>query len=330
MNPLIQQIAGEAITALTMRQVVEVAMLNFYSFTLVLVRMSGLMIIGPIFGQRFIPTNIRVILVFTLALIITPALSGHAQLAFHYLDVDQDQQLFLNEVPEHLHDQFLQMLSNHGRTNEMSLSIHEYSYLLKIPQTTFEYVRVAVGELSLGLFLGFGVFVFLTGLQLSGEIIDQQTGLSLGEISNPGLEINSSITGQFLFLAGTAVFLLIKPIGGHLMMLSALVESFQVLPVGEAFVSSSSLDLLRDLVHQSLVLGVQIAAPILAIMSLVALTMGFLGHTVPQINVLVIGFPVRVFVSLSILGLVFTGMGDVLTDMVPQIIDGLRNSILNI
>ena len=84
-------------------------------------------------------------------------------------------------------------------------------------------------------------------------MIDQQTGLSLGQIANPSLNITGSATGQFLFLFATTILLVMRPTGYHLAMLSALVETFHSLPLGEAFVTTSAIDLLRDLVHQSIV-----------------------------------------------------------------------------
>jgi len=80
-------------------------------------------------------------------------------------------------------------------------------------------------------------------------------------------------------------------------------------------------------VHQSLVLGVQVAAPLLAAMSLVALTMGFLGHSIPQINVLVIGFPIRVVVSLCVLAMSLSGAARALVDAVPTAIDALYHAL---
>ena len=85
-----------------------------------------------------------------------------------------------------------------------------------------------------------------------------------------------------------------------------------------------AIDYLRDLVHLSLVLAVQVAAPMLAIMSLIALTMGFLGHTVPQINVLVVGFPIRALANMLILLLTLSGAARLVVDLVPAVIDNMR------
>ena len=263
--PWLNELAG--------RPLVEAAMLRFYAFTLVLVRMSGLMIIGPVFGQPVVPANIRVLLVVALSVLVLPT-----------LPVD------------------------HAATP---------------PTAVLEYAVIAGGELAIGLVLGLGMFIIFSGFQLAGELMDQQSGTLLGEVVNPGLDTSGSMTGQLLYLLAVTAFLTMTPLGGHLLMVSGLVETFQTLPVGDAWISTPAIELLRDLVHQSLVLGIQVAAPLLAAMSLVALTMGFLGHTVPQINVLVVGFPVRALVSLLILGLTISGAARAAVDLVPAVIDRL-------
>jgi flagellar biosynthetic protein FliR len=251
---------------------------RFYIFTLVLVRMSGLMIVGPLFGTPVVPPRVRVFLIVALSVLVTPTVpAGEATWT--------------------------------------------------LPPSLLEYVLVALGELSVGFALGLGVFTVLSGLQLAGELVDQQTGIALGEVFNPGLGTSSGLSGQMLYLFGTTVFLVMTPVGGHLRIMSALLETFRTLPVGEAFVSFGAIELLRDLVHQSLVLAVQAAAPVLAVMSLVALTLGFLGHTTPQINVLVIGFPVRATIALFVLALSFTGAARTVIDLLPVTIDQLRAAL---
>jgi len=315
---------------MTLRQLLDAAMQQFYTFTLVLVRMAGLMTLGPIFGQRIVPGNIRILLVLSMSFLITPTLHKQTLRGFERLDADENGLLTREEIPENLLPRFEQLLKLDRQNKEDSLTFAEYGRGTRIPSSVLDYVWIGVGEFALGLVLGLGVLTILSGLQLAGELIDQQTGLALAEISNPGLEVSGSITGQLLFLLGTMVLLMLEPIGGHLLMVSALVETFQTLPVGEAYITASTVDLLRDLVHQSLVLGVQVAAPILATMSLVALTLGFLGHSVPQINILVIGFAVRAMVSLLVLTLTISGAARAMVDLVPVVIDELRHSLTSL
>lgn len=305
-------------------------MQQFYAFTLVLVRMAGLMTIGPLFGQRLVPVNVRVLLVFAMAVLITPTLTYQTKRGFVRLDANNDGRLTRDETPGQLQPRFDRLLERAGKRPGEALTRAEFEFAttqLAIPPTFVDYAWVGAGEFALGLVLGLGVLIILSGLQLAGELIDQQTGLSLGEIANPGLEIRGSITGQFLFLFGTVLLLITEPLNGHLMLVGSLVETFQTLPVGEAAITESTVELLSTLVQQSLVLGVRVAAPLLAVMSLVALTMGFLGHTVPQLNVLVIGFPVRASVSLIVMGFVIAVAADQIVVALPETIDAIRSNL---
>lgn len=314
----------------TLRQFLDLAMREFYAFTLVLVRMAGLMTIGPIFGQRVVPGNIRILLVFSMTLLITPTLHQQSRRGFERLDEDSNGRLSRAEIPDNLIPRFETALQKAQKHEDDSLTFVEFQSRRPMPSSVLDYAWIGVSEFAMGLVLGLGVLIVLSGMQLGGEMIDQQTGLSLGEISNPGMETSGSLTGQFLFMFGITLLLMLEPVGGHLMMVSALVETFQTLPVGEAYITVSTIDLLRDLVHQSLVLGVQVAAPILATMSLVALTMGFLGHSVPQINILVIGFAIRAVASMVVLILTISGAAKVLVDLVPVTIDQLRFSLTSL
>ncbi|MGE3180931.1 MAG: flagellar biosynthetic protein FliR, partial [Phycisphaerae bacterium] len=254
-------------------------------------------------------------------------LSEQPKLAFHRLDVDHNHRLARDEVPEHLLSRYDALVDGSSIPVGDGLTKTQFHYTLALPATLLDYVWAAAGEFGLGLVLGLGVLTILSGMQLAGETIDQQTGTAIGEIANPALDINGSVTGQFLFMFAVTVLILMEPTGYHLILMSALVQTFQTIPVGDAFVSTSAIELLRDLVHESLILGVQVAAPILATMSLVGLTMGFLGHTVPQVNVLVVGFPVRAIINLLILAVTLSGAAELIIDIVPGVIDRMFHAL---
>lgn len=329
MEALFDRLVNQAMADIGTRQLLNWAMQNFYAFTLVLVRMSGLMTAGPLFGTPMVPPNVRVLLVLVMSILITPALLDHSRVAFHRFDGDHDGRLTRDEVPPHLQEHFDRLLANATPAGRTALTENEFYHRPSMPSTVLDFAWTAGNEFVLGFVLGFGVMIIMSGLQLAGELLDQQSGIAMGEVVNPGFEINGSISGQFLFLLGITVFVCMEPMGGHLLVISALVETFQTLPIGEAQVSFAAYEVLRDLVHQSLVLAIQVAAPMLATMALVALAMGFLGHTVPQINVLVIGFPIRVSINLVILTLSFSGIGRAVVDYVPLAIDQLRFVLAN-
>jgi flagellar biosynthetic protein FliR len=326
-DALLQNIPFAPIHDVSLRAVLAAGLVQFQAFTLVLVRLSGLMIVGPLFGQTLVPANLRVLIVLTLSLLVTPTLADQGRILFTRLDANGDGLLAPDEVPDGLRARYERCRQAAGDPPPAALSAEQFRLPLPQPRTLLDYAWIAAGELGLGLVLGLGVLTILSGMQLAGDLIDQQTGLALGEIANPGLDITGSVTGHFLFSFATTILLVMEPTGYHLKMVSALVETFRAVPLGEATVTAGTVDLLRDLVHQSLVLGVQIAAPLLASMSLIALTLGFLGHTVPQINILVLGFPIRAAVSLVVLLASLSGIAKSATDVVPHVIDTLRHAL---
>jgi|TARA_R110001592_G_scaffold27741_1_gene102266 flagellar biosynthetic protein FliR len=317
MNPILQLAPG---------QLLQWAMLQFYAFTLVLVRISGLMIIGPVFGQPIFPTNIRILLILSLSLLITPTLHDQTTVGFYQLDSNQDQRLSQDEVPEHLQDRFEDLVVTAGRQATRELTVNDYRFVTRMPNSLLDYAWSILGELTLGFSLGLGIYIILLSLQMAGQMIDQQAGMALGEVFNPGFDMNASLSGQYLYFIGISVFLLMEPVNGHLLMLSSLIDTFQVFPVGEGIVSTNTLDLLQTLMHQSLVLSIKVAAPLLAISALISISMGYLGHTVPQINVLVIGFPIRAMISLIVLVFTLSGAADIVVESIPTAIDQLSRS----
>jgi flagellar biosynthetic protein FliR len=197
------------------------------------------------------------------------------------------------------------------------------------PESLATLAFIVAGELGLGLALGLSVATILSGLQLAGDMIDQQTGLAIGQIFNPGFEeMSGSVSSRLLFLLGTTLFVIAAPVGFHLRLLACLIDTFETLPPGQVFLAQSAVDTLSGLVHASLVFGFQIAAPVLAMLNLLALATGFLGHTVPQINILIIGFPLRIMAALLIFVLAFTAIGEAVLQGLETSLQAMRDVLL--
>jgi len=307
------------------RSLLEWQMERFYTFTLVLIRISGLMIIGPLFGQRAIPGSIRVLLVLTTALLVTPLITVQARKGADRLDANRDGQISATEVPASLQDELVDLVRSSGLPPGSNLPVESFRLPQYSARSVIDYAAVAVNELSLGLVLGLGVLIVITGVQLAGELLDQQTGIALGDVFNPGFEMSGSASGQMMFMMATLVLLLVD---GHVLMLLSLMETFQLLPLGDAHLSQVTIEKVVLLLQPSLILALQVAAPMLATMSLVALAMGFLGHTVPQINVLVVGFPIRALINIAILALTFSGMSANLVSLLPGLIRHLTDLLI--
>ncbi len=307
------------------RLLVDAALGYFTTFMLVTIRLSGLMIIGPFFGHTSIPERVKVLFALGLALIITPSLPDIRDRGFEKLDVDRNGVLSGAEVPT------MFVVVANEESDELQTPVitrSQFRASAGVPSTLFDLLWMIATELAIGLLLGLGVVIILTGLQMAGETFDQQTGTALSEIFNPAIGTTISPTGQLLFLLGTTALLVMPPFDGHLMMLMSLLNTFEVIPLGMAWIDGASLEVLRSLMSQSLALAVQIAAPLLAAMALLSVAMGFLGYTVPQVNVLVLGFPIRALVSMVILTVTLSGAADAIVDVFPDVLDAVSYSLI--
>jgi flagellar biosynthesis protein FliR len=325
-NLLLPDLPFDALAAPDVTQLLRGATSILVAFTLVVSRISGMMVIGPIFGHPNFPLQIRVFLVLAMSFVITPALLGiDQQRTFALLDHDHDQVLTLEEIPGSLAAQFEKLIRRAGKEPADGLTEDEFRLPPPLPETLIEYAWLALVEFGLGFALGLGVMTIVSGLQMAGSLIDAQIGVSLGSVFNPEFESDASLTGELLHQLGLVIFLIV---GGHHLIVSALIDTFQALPVGYAWVSPPAVELLSGLVHQSLVLAVQVAAPVMGMMAVVGLSMGFLGHTIPQLNVLVVGFPVRTLVGLVVVGLALPRIADVLVQVLPGGIQQLRDVLM--
>lgn len=306
---------------------VEAANWHFYVFLLVVIRIGGLLTAGPLFSQSVIPVNMRAMIALGLGFVLTPVVVDTSTRGIVEFDRNLDLSISLDEVPVHLQGRVRHVAGLRGLDAEQGVPTSAFQSHRTVPGRLSELLGDVIAEFSLGFLLGLGVTVLMSGLQLAGQLIDQQIGLEFGSVVNPDLQGGSSVTGQMLFLLGGATLLVLEPVNGHLMMLQGLVETFDAMPVGEAVLFQGTYELFTELIHKSLLLGVQVAAPVIAAMSLVSLSMGFLGHSVPQINQLVVGFPIRSMAGILILSLSLSGVGRVLVDAVPEVVTELQVSL---
>ena len=167
-------------------------------------------------------------------------------------------------------------------------------------------LALAIGsEMLIGLLIGLGATLTFVALELAGLIVGQQLGLSLAGVFNPFFESQSSELGQFYFLFSLVVFLLID---GHHMMIGALIDSFSSIPLAGLVLDERWLNLLASLLEASFKFVIQVTAPALASMFLVSVGMGFIGRTMPQLNILAAGFPLRLLVGMTVLVTAFAAL----------------------
>lgn len=155
---------------------------------------------------------------------------------------------------------------------------------------------VIVGrEIILGLMLGLAVVILFSGLQLAGQAIAQVSGLSLSDVYNPATDSNVPVFSQLYDATALGTFLLI---GGHRMIMAALLDSFHDMPPGHAMFSQTILDALVHVTNQSFLTGIRASAPVLVALVMATLIVGLISRTLPQLNAMALGFSLNSIVLL--------------------------------
>lgn len=153
-------------------------------------------------------------------------------------------------------------------------------------------------ELCVGLTLGLGAAIFVAAAESAGDMLAVQMGLSGANVVDPMSQTQLPVLGHLLGLFATT---LILATGGHLVMLRALHGSLELVPLGEPVAFQQGAYAVVALGGRLLVLGLQFAAPVVAAMMMGNATLGILARTVPQLNVLMVAFPVQISVGLFVL-----------------------------
>jgi flagellar biosynthetic protein FliR len=159
-------------------------------------------------------------------------------------------------------------------------------------------LALLVQNLLVGLMLGFAVRLVFAALELAGELIGLQMGLSFAGFFNPASGMTQNAVGSFMSLLALLMFIAID---GHLMLLHALAESFRLFPLAGGGALPLDLAEIVRLGSGMFAIALSIALPFLAVMLLTNIVLGVLARVAPQLNVFAIGFPLTIFVGLATL-----------------------------
>ncbi|MCC6535463.1 MAG: flagellar biosynthetic protein FliR [Burkholderiales bacterium] len=157
---------------------------------------------------------------------------------------------------------------------------------------------VLATQIVIGLAMGFALRLVFVAVEMAGDLIGLQMGLGFAMFYDPGNIQHTPILGQFMSLLATLVFLAIN---GHLLIISALAESFHTLPIAAQPPGASFFQVLARHGAIVFVTGLQLALPLIVTMLVVNLALGVLTRSAPQLNIFAVGFPVTLAIGFGAL-----------------------------
>lgn len=193
-----------------------------------------------------------------------------------------------------------------------------------MPGNLIDLVLLMCGEAMIGLAIGSGVMILFSGLQVTGQLIGQMSGVQLAEAFDPSFNESVSVFSQLMDLVTLTVFVLI---GGHREVLSALLGTFNDLPIGGAEFHAGITEAMTAVLTQSFSVGLRAAAPAMVALLMSILIMGLISRTLPQLNILAVGFSLNAIIMLSVLAISLGGVAWVFQEQVGPTLDGVRSML---
>lgn len=193
-----------------------------------------------------------------------------------------------------------------------------------VPGSTLQYLVLLASELSIGALLGLGIVFLFSALQLAGGLIGRLGGLMLADVLDPSSGESTPVLGRLMWLLALILFV---ALGGHRMVIGALLETFESLPPGTMASAESMAGVLRELLARSFELGICVAAPVAVAVLASTLVLGFVGRTLPQLNLLAVGFGLNSMLTFGLLGVVLGAGAMLLQSQVAPTLDRLVDAL---
>jgi len=140
--------------------------------------------------------------------------------------------------------------------------------------------------------------VFLAGLQIGAQTVSMQMGWAMARLIDPISEITTNLLSQFYLLLATLIYVLMN---GHLILIRAVVDTFETIPLLAGRSHPAVVPTIASILTEAFALGIRVAGPALVAVFLATLALGFISRTMPQLNILAAGFPIRITLVLIML-----------------------------
>jgi flagellar biosynthetic protein FliR len=201
-----------------------------------------------------------------------------------------------------------------------TLSLMTFPIVMPLLPQSLTLLQVAsgmVGEFVVGEILGLAASVVFLSAEVAGKMVSHQSGLALGEVYNPVSDATSTELDQVWYFAALMIFMALR---GHVAVIDVLMGSFRQVPPMMMFVDGAMTECVQGLLRSVFDVALRLAGPAILALLLTSLIMGVLTKTMPQLNVLSVGFSFKIAVALFMVAVTISFSYDLLSD---TLFDGL-------
>ncbi|MHA6258723.1 flagellar biosynthetic protein FliR [Sporosarcina sp. CAU 1771] len=202
-----------------------------------------------------------------------------------------------------------------------------FTYTVDVPPMEVDgaYLLLVLKEAIVGLAIGMIAYIVMAAIQVAGGFIDFQMGFAIANVIDPQTGAQSPLLGQFF---NSLAILLLLALNGHHLLLDGIFHSYQLIPIDQAWPDFGNERLAEFVVTTfvaSFAIAFQMAIPIVATLFLVDVALGITARTVPQLNIFVVGFPIKIGVSFLVLFTMMAVMIEVMKQLFEFMIISMRD-----
>ena len=170
-------------------------------------------------------------------------------------------------------------------------------------------IALAMGqEVLLGGLIGLVSTACFIGMQMGGLLIAQESGIAFGQIVDPSTDEQETVLGVLYLQLAAVVFLIV---GGHRAIVCACLDTFETIPLlGDNQATLLGTDVICRALTLSAQLAFRIATPTLLVLFLVNLAMGLVSRTMPQLNILAVGFSLKALIAFVLMAVSIPSAAD--------------------
>ncbi len=176
-----------------------------------------------------------------------------------------------------------------------------------VPVGSWLGLAIMAQQTLIGIVMGFIISLAFAAITVAGELIGLQMGLSFAVFFDRNSTGQTPVMTEFLSMFAALVFLAMN---GHLVALSALAESFTLLPVTATPFAAKGFAALLSASAMIFASGLMLALPLIAALLVVNISLGVLSRVAPSLNLFAVGFPVTLATGFAVLALTLPMMGN--------------------
>lgn len=177
-----------------------------------------------------------------------------------------------------------------------------------------EYILLILKEAMTGLLIGLAAFIILSAIQIAGGFIDFQMGFAIANVIDPQTGAQSPLMGQYLYMFS---LLMLLALNGHHLILDGIFYSYEFIPMDQLYLpfgNGEAAYYMARTFNAVFIIAFQMSMPVVAVLFLTDVMLGIVARTVPQLNIFVVGFPLKIGVAFIVvfivLGVIFTLVRD--------------------